>query len=61
MLGISFMKSLNKISHYCDEWGLQINISKAKSLVFNNTGKTTSHKFYINNTPIENCKNYVYP
>jgi hypothetical protein len=23
-------------------------------------GRTTSHKFYINNTPIENCRNYVY-
>jgi hypothetical protein len=44
----------------CDEWGLQINISQTKSLVFNNTGRTTSHKFYINNTPIENCRNYVY-
>jgi hypothetical protein len=52
--------SLTKLSHYCDEWGLQINISKTKSLVFNNTGRTTSHKFYINNTPIENCRNYVY-
>ena len=44
--------SLAKLSHYCDEWGLQINISKTKSLVFNNTGRTTSHKFYINNIPI---------
>ena len=52
--------SLTKLSHYCDEWGLQINISKTKSLVFNNTGRTTSHKFYINNTPIENSRNYVY-
>ena len=52
--------SLTKVSHYCDEWGLQINISKTKSLVFNNTGRTTSHNFYINNTPIENCRNYVY-
>ena len=50
--------SFKKLSHYCDEWGLQINISK--SIVFNNTGRTTSHKFYINNTPIENCRNYVY-
>jgi hypothetical protein len=52
--------SLTKLSHYCDEWGLQINISKTKSLVFNNTGRTTSHEFYINNIPIENCRNYVY-
>ena len=49
--------SLTKLSPYCDEWGLQINISKTKSLVFNTTGRTTSHKFYIN---IENCRNYVY-
>jgi hypothetical protein len=41
--------SLTKLSHYCDEWGLQIDISKTKSLVFNNTGRITSHKFYINN------------
>ena len=52
--------SLTKLSHYCDEWGLQIDISKTKSLVFNNTGRITSHKFYINNIPIENCRNYVY-
>ena len=52
--------SLTKLSHYGHEWGLQINISKPKSLVFNNTGRTTSHKFYINNIPKENCRNYVY-
>ena len=53
-------KSLSKLSSYCEEWGLQINISKTKSLVFNNTGRLTSHKFYINNIPIDNCRNYVY-
>jgi hypothetical protein len=32
--------SLTKLLHYCDEWGLQINISKTKSLVFNNSIKS---------------------
>ena len=52
--------SLTKLSHYCDEWGLQINISKTKSLVFNNAGRTTSHTCYIDNNPMKNCRNYVY-
>ena len=25
-----------------------------------NTGRTTSHTFYINNTPMKKCRNYVY-
>ena len=37
-----------------------INISKTESLVLSNTGRTTSYIFYIKNTPIENCRIYVY-
>ena len=30
---------LNKLEHYCEDWCLDINIDKTKSLVFNKSGR----------------------
>ena len=39
---------LDKLQSYCDYWGLQVNIKKTKSLVFNNTGRLNATKFTLN-------------
>ena len=31
--------SLSHLQKYCTKWGLEVNIKKTKSLIFNNTGK----------------------
>ena len=36
--------------------GLQINMKKTKSVVFNNTGKLHDKIFNVNNVPIERAK-----
>jgi hypothetical protein len=42
---------LDKLQSYCDYWGLQVNIKKTKSLVFNNTGRLNATKFTFNGAP----------
>lgn len=51
---------LDKLQIYCEEWGLQINTRKTKSVVFNNTGKIDNNIFSINNIPIDRAKGYKY-
>jgi hypothetical protein len=58
-VGLRFMKILNKVN-YCTKWGLQINMKKTKSVVFNNTGKLHDKIFNVNNVPIERAKGYKY-
>ena len=53
--------SLDKVSQYCKKkWGIEINIDKTKSLVFNNTGRLFPVTFMIDNQLIENVKQYRY-
>ena len=40
---------IDKLYNYCTKWGLQINIKKTKSVVFNNTGKLHDKIFNVNN------------
>jgi hypothetical protein len=51
---------LNKLSAYCKQWGLDINVRKTKMLVFNNTGRLKSYVFTFNNKVLENDRNYTY-
>ena len=44
--------SLSHLQTYCTKWGLEVNIKKPKSLIFNNTGKL--------DTNIENVRHYSY-
>ena len=53
--------SLDKVSQYCKKkWGIEINIDKTKSLVFNNTGRLFPVTFMIDNQLIEKAKQYRY-
>jgi hypothetical protein len=51
---------IDKLYNYCTKWGLQINMKKTKSVVFNNTGKLHDKIFNVNNVPIERAKGYKY-
>ena len=53
-------ESLNKLQVYCNNWGLEVNIKKTKTLIFNNTGKLIPKQFYLNNVPLDNEKTYSY-
>ena len=47
---------------YCNEWGLSINLSKTKVVIFSNENKypTTDEKFYIGSSEIEIAECYTY-
>ena len=51
---------INRLSEYCDKWGLEINIKKSKVLIFNNTGKLSNSQFVYKNVKLENIKKYTY-
>jgi hypothetical protein len=51
---------IDKLYNYCTKWGLQINMKKTKSVVFNKTGKLHDTIFNVNNVPIERAKGYKY-
>ena len=51
---------LTKLGKYCDQWGLEVNIKKSKSLIFNNTGKLEPTSFIYKNSKLDNVKKYNY-
>jgi hypothetical protein len=51
---------LDKLQSYCLTWGLDVNVNKMKTLIFNNTCRLISTPFYFNNSPISNARNYTY-
>ena len=36
---VGLQNNLSHLQKYCTKWGLEVNIKKTKSLIFNNTGK----------------------
>lgn len=57
---IGLQSCIDKLSSFCDKWGLGINLKKSKSLIFNSSGRLEKHIFKLNNTPIERGKTYKY-
>ena len=51
---------LSKLSTYCEEWGLQVNVKKTKSMIFNNTSRLVPINLKYNNNEIENVRSYSY-
>ena len=47
---------LSRLNIYCDTWGLEVNIKKSKSMIFNNTGRLEPNVFTFNNKNLENVK-----
>ena len=50
---------LNDLELYCATWGLNINISKTKVMIFEK-GRNTSHDFYLNNVKLEIVSSFKY-
>ena len=52
---------LHKLKNYCQSWGLNINMSKTKVVIFNKGGmKITRYKFYLDQNDIEIVQSYCY-
>ena len=51
---------LNKLSQYCKQWKLEINIKKTKCIVFNRGNKLCRANLEIDGIKIENVKSIKY-
>ena len=47
------------IENYCNTWGLKINTSKTKAMIFEK-GRHTTYDFYLNNTKLEVVNSFKY-
>lgn len=55
-------KSLNALAKFCKDWGLDVNISKTKVMIFNKSGKNLNHNhnFTFNDCDLEVVNRYRY-
>ena len=51
---------LNKLHKFCEDWCLEVNVSKTKVLVFNKPGRLLENMFYFNEECLENVRHYRY-
>ena len=54
--------SLDNLSKFCSDWGLEININKTKVMIFNKSGKLLDKKytFHVGSIQLEIAGNYRY-
>lgn len=50
---------LTDLERYCRIWGLKINTSKTKTMIFEK-GRHTTFDFYLNNTKLEVVSSFKY-
>lgn len=50
---------LNDIETYCVTWGLKINTTKTKAMIFEK-GRNTTYNFYLNHTKLEIVSSFKY-
>ena len=55
----SVQTMLIDIEHYCNTWGLKINTSKTKAMIFEK-GRHTTYDFCLNNTKLEVVNSFKY-
>jgi hypothetical protein len=53
-------KCIDNLCTYCKTWGLDINIKRTKSIVFNSSGRINKTDFKYDNKPIEKGRSYKY-
>ena len=51
---------LNKLHKFCEDWCLEVNVSKTNVLVFNKPGRLLENKLYFNEECLENVRHYRY-
>ena len=56
----SLQSMLNDIEHYCNAWGLKININKTKVILFENSKIYSHHNFYLYNEKLEVVSSFKY-
>ena len=56
----SLQSMLNDIEHYCNAWGLKININKTKVIIFENSKIYSHHNFYLYNEKLEVVSSFKY-
>jgi hypothetical protein len=55
-----FNKKLLVLEEFCNEWCLDVNISKTKILIFNKAGRHLKENFKFNTAPLEYVASYKY-
>lgn len=53
-------KQIDKLSNYCDQWKLNINLKKTKIMVFNRGNKLIKSTFKVKDSVLENVKSMKY-
>ena len=53
-------KSIQGIEHFCLDWGIKVNTSKSKVLVFNKKGKFIKTNIHLSKTKLEDVQEYKY-
>ena len=51
---------LNKLHRFCEDWCLEVNVTKTKVLIFNKPGRLLENKFYFSEECLENVRHYRY-
>ena len=51
---------LNKLHRFCEDWCLEVNVTKTKVLIFNKPGRLLENKFYFSEECLENVRQYRY-
>jgi hypothetical protein len=49
-----------RVLGYCKSWGLEINYTKSKVMIFNKGSRLSNVKFYIDETELEIVRHYKY-
>jgi hypothetical protein len=57
---LSLQSMLNNIEQYCNQWGLKINTSKTKVLIFEKSNRHTFYDFYLYNEKLEIVSSFKY-
>jgi hypothetical protein len=57
---MGLQQKLNCLAKFCKDWGLTVNTSKTKILIFNKAGRHISHKFLMDSEHLECVKSYKY-
>lgn len=54
-------RALDKLSNYCQKWGLYVNLEKTKVIIFNKSGRViTRYTFSYRGTILESVQSYCY-
>ena len=56
----SVQSMLNDIQNYCNTWGLKINLTKTKAMIFEKGNRHTTYKFYLYGKELETVTKFKY-